>query len=267
MFTRKELQFPSEPQSSGNIESDIRGWLRYFYDVRKSIQDFFRWLNTPGAINLTQSRIENCQIEDTAIGSVTPAAGTFTTLTTSSTVTLSGGTANGVAYLNGSKVLTTGSALVFDGTNLGVGVSPSVGPLHAYGSTNAAIYNRLENATDSTTSAALHELKVGTKVTQFYMRGSSHSSTEWGLYSDLTASPFKLWNNNAVAMTVDSSGNVGIGVSPNEKCTVDGALSIKDGMTAPSATSGYAKIYVDTADGDLKVIFGDGTVKTIVVDT
>jgi hypothetical protein len=31
---------------------------------------------------------------------------------------LSGGTANGVAYLNGSKVLTTGSALTFDGTTL-----------------------------------------------------------------------------------------------------------------------------------------------------
>ena len=32
----------------------------------------------------------------------------------------SGGTANGVMYLNGSKVVTTGSALTFDGTNLGV---------------------------------------------------------------------------------------------------------------------------------------------------
>jgi hypothetical protein len=48
-------------------------------------------------------------------------------LTTSSTVTLNGGTANGVAYLNGSKVLTTGSALTFDGTNFGVGLSPVSG--------------------------------------------------------------------------------------------------------------------------------------------
>ena len=39
-------------------------------------------------------------------------------------LTLSGGTANGVAYLNGSKVLTSGTALVFDGTNLGVGGNP-----------------------------------------------------------------------------------------------------------------------------------------------
>jgi len=37
--------------------------------------------------------------------------------------TLSGGTANGVTYLNGSKVLTSGSALTFDGTNLGVGAA------------------------------------------------------------------------------------------------------------------------------------------------
>jgi len=50
-------------------------------------------------------------------------SGSFTTLSASSTVTLSGGTANGVAYLNGSKVLTTGSALTFDGTNLGIGTS------------------------------------------------------------------------------------------------------------------------------------------------
>lgn len=45
------------------------------------------------------------------------------------------------------------------------------------------------------------------------------------------------------------------------------AMILGDGVTAPSATSGQAKIYVDTADGDLKVIFGDGTIKTIVVDT
>lgn len=40
-------------------------------------------------------------------------------------LTLSGGTANGVLYLNGSKVATSGSALTFDGTNLGIGTSPS----------------------------------------------------------------------------------------------------------------------------------------------
>ena len=73
------------------------------------------------------------------VGTSTAAAGAFTTLSSTGNTTLgdavgdtitingtatfvnanptiSSGTANGVAYLNGSKVLTTGSALTFDGT-------------------------------------------------------------------------------------------------------------------------------------------------------
>ena len=44
-------------------------------------------------------------------------------------------------------------------------------------------------------------------------------------------------------------------------------MTLMDGVTAPSAVSGHAQLYIDTADGDLKVIFGDGTVKTITVDS
>lgn len=44
-------------------------------------------------------------------------------------------------------------------------------------------------------------------------------------------------------------------------------IAITDGITAPSTLSGFAQLYVDTSDGDLKVKFGDGTVKTIVVDS
>jgi hypothetical protein len=52
-------------------------------------------------------------------GKTLAVAGTLTSTGTSSfsaNPTFSGGTANGVTYLNGSKVLTSGSALVFDGT-------------------------------------------------------------------------------------------------------------------------------------------------------
>jgi hypothetical protein len=45
------------------------------------------------------------------------------TVGSSGSLTLSYGTANGVAYLNGSKVLTTGSALTFDGSQLGIGTA------------------------------------------------------------------------------------------------------------------------------------------------
>lgn len=62
------------------------------------------------------------------VGTTTAAAGAFTTLTTSSTVTHNSGTANGVTYLNGSKVLTAGSALTFDGTQLNVPAGAAATP-------------------------------------------------------------------------------------------------------------------------------------------
>ena len=49
--------------------------------------------------------------------------GSGKTLAVAGSLTNSAGTANGVAYLNGSKVLTTGSALTFDGTSLGIGTA------------------------------------------------------------------------------------------------------------------------------------------------
>jgi hypothetical protein len=56
--------------------------------------------------------------------------------------TMTDGTANGVAYLNGSKVLTTGSALTFDGSTLA-----ATGSLSIQGNTT------LGNATSDTISA------------------------------------------------------------------------------------------------------------------
>ena len=63
------------------------------------------------------------------------------------------------------------------------------------------------------------------------------------------------------------TANVLIGTSTNSgKLTVNGEIALVDGMTAPGTTSGWAKLYVDNDGGDLKIKFGDGTVKTIVVD-
>jgi len=66
------------------------------------------------------------------VGATTPNTGAFTTLSASGNITVSGGTANGVAYLNGSKVLTTGSALTFDGTYFTVGASATTGDYKAF---------------------------------------------------------------------------------------------------------------------------------------
>lgn len=43
-------------------------------------------------------------------------------------------------------------------------------------------------------------------------------------------------------------------------------LLLIDGITAPAAAAGRARIFIDSLDGDLKIIFADGVVKTIVTD-
>lgn len=97
-----------------------------------------------------------------------------------------------------------------------------------------------------------------------------------GVRSDLSGtsgSTLALWTKadggaSTERVRITASGNVGIGTTtPSVKLQVAGAIAITDGMTAPSTVSGYAVLYVDSSDGDLKIKFGDGTVKTIVTDS
>lgn len=48
--------------------------------------------------------------------------------------------------------------------------------------------------------------------------------------------------------------------------TQTGYLKLTDGVGAPGAQLGLAVLYVDAADGDLKIKFGDGVTKTIATD-
>ena len=57
---------------------------------------------------------------------------TANALTVTNAVTLTGGTANGVAYLNGAKALTTGSALTFDGATNKLGFQNAAANGYAY---------------------------------------------------------------------------------------------------------------------------------------
>jgi len=74
-------------------------------------------------------------------------------------------------------------------------------------------------------------------------------------------------NNGTTKFSVRNSGRVAINTTDTAgSITINGEIALVDGMTAPDTTIGWAKLYVDDADGDLKIKFGNGTVKTIVVD-
>jgi hypothetical protein len=160
-----------------------------------------------------------------AIGGTAAAAGSFTTLSASGAVTLSGGTANGVAYLNGSKVVTSGSALQFDGNNFGVGGTPN-----GYGSTYTVA--TINNATDG---AVLDLNLAGTRRATFF------TTTVEARIGSITNIPFSFYQNNSEQMRLTSTG-LGIGTSsPFYKLDVNGAVHV-GGM---SGTTGN-KLYFDT---------------------
>ncbi len=126
-------------------------------------------LNVAGTLVVTGSA---STIDATAIGATTPDSGAFTTLSSTGNTTLgdaSGdavtingattfanvsptitpGTANGVAYLNGSKVLTTGSALTFNGSDFGVSASVATATLASSGAYSALSFTNSGGASSS----------------------------------------------------------------------------------------------------------------------
>jgi hypothetical protein len=218
------------------------------------------------------------------VGATTANTGSFTTLTTSSTITDNGGTANGVTYLNGSKVVTSGSALQFDGsstltmgtntvvrnssgfnifradtdlyldakqggvsgdilfrqasteqmrltsTGLGIGTSSPAVKLDVYGvvraSTGASLYT-------SITSPALGGVsgKVISADNNLELTADSLSSASTNLIFKTSAS-----GTTSEKMRIDSSGNLGLGVTPSAWQSTLGSRAIQ---FTGSAVYGY----------------------------
>ena len=191
------------------------------------------------------------------VGATSANTGNFTTLTTSSTVTHNGGTANGVTYLNGSKVLTSGSALTFDGTNFGVGVTPSawsgftglqVGPSGSVSNSgtgtpvtafsNNAYYNGTSWVYINTGAAAQYQQSTSQHIWRYTASGSGNIT----------------WSE---AMRLDTSGNLGIGTSsPSAKLQVNSGSDEFFSFGSTGAGWNYGVIR-HVSSGDLGYI-GDG---------
>jgi hypothetical protein len=163
------------------------------------------------------------------------------------------GTANGVAYLNASKVLTTGSALTFDGTNLAATGSISTTISSKTAQFNAAGGSIYAQFADGTTT-----WRLGTGIQsagQFNLYDVTNAQTA------LTFSPgasgyTAFLQNNSEQMRLTSTG-LGIGTSsPGAKLHVESA-------SAESVRIGYsstktARLGVTSA-GNLQVYAFDST--------
>ncbi len=93
---------------------------------------------------------------------------------------------------------------------------------------------------------------VGTNASDYTLR-ISNSAAGGGAYinNTSTGNALAITNNSSTYLVLDNSGKVALnGVTANETLTMDGALSLKK-MTAPSNTTLYGKIYVNTADAQL----------------
>ncbi len=162
--------------------------------------------------------------------------------------TVTGGTANGVAYLNGSKVLTTGSALVFNGSNFALGVSPSTN------SANTSI--EINKAGNGLSVFSNTDFRMSRNV---YDDGAKYArSSETAVTYRLGNGTFEWYNaptgtaGSAIsftqAMTLDASGNLCVGTTTAQnRLTIVDSNSIHNGTIHLGSTSYYAKIFQDAA--------------------
>lgn len=168
----------------------------------------------------------------------------------SGSLTLNQGTANGVAYLNGSKVVTSGSALTFDGTNLGVGGTASQ-RLHVQ---NAGTLMGLLQNTASTADARYRIQNTG-------------GSSDWGVdgtgtyFQDNNSRPFLWFTAGSEQMRLTSTGLVVGGTAATNTSSGRGNITINGSSSAilSMGTGGTAKGYVYHSGSDMIVNATTGT--------
>jgi hypothetical protein len=159
-------------------------------------------------------------------------------------LTLSGGTANGVAYLDGSKVVTSGSVLVFDGTNLGINCT----------ATALTNYRGAEFAgTTATTGGFLRMRTSDSSINSLDFTDSNGRAI-----FTTTNHPVRFGVNDAEQMRLTTTG-LGLGVTPSAWGGTSGILQNSAGSLWRFGTgniylgqnyyyNGTNRIYINTAE-------------------
>ncbi len=174
----------------------------------------------------------------TTATNVSGGTSSVTSETVSGNLTLSGGTANGVAYLNGSKVVTTGSALVFDGSNLGLGVTPS-----AWSQSKAFQINTIGALRADTGTVGLNN--------------NAYFNSGWKYLTSAFATTYEQANGQHVWNTAPS-GTAGNAITFTQAMTLDASGRLLVGTTSGSGAT-MLSVNQPTASTDAKTIVSVST--------
>jgi hypothetical protein len=193
----------------------------------------------------------------------TPSGGTLTSVTglplttgvTGTLPTANGGTnlggatpftSGGVVYASSTSALATGSALTFDGSNLGIGVTPST--------TNSAI-----KLLDINTTGSIASYSDSTTAQFTYLSSNAflNSGLSWTYkLTGITSSAYMQSHNAGHIWYTAASGTAGNTISFAQPMTLDTSGNLMVGMTSPLlSTSGRGNI---TLNGSSETILSFG---------
>ena len=191
-------------------------------------------------------------------------------------LSLPNSTTNGVAYLNGSKVLTTGSALVFDGSgNLGIGTSSPGAKLDVSGAGNLFLSNQNNAVSNSQqlpgylafTGAGWNTATASQPISGRITFAGAYDSAVGNVLPYLAFSLQPSNGSITEKVRIDSNGNLGIGTSsPLSKLTVaQSANGFDQGLTFTSAGAYRGTIFLNGSNDTLN--FGRSTSTSMTIDT
>ena len=153
------------------------------------------------------------------------------------------------------SIQSDGDLIIGQQGNVGIGTASPVTPLHIL-TDNAGANIDLITFDRTTTSPAdgdsydlifNHENSVNQQKAYAQIRLIASDVTELTEDGALAISVMDESIMKEV-IRISDSGYVGIGMnSPNEKLTIEGAISLDELSSTPSATSGYGKLYVDSS--------------------